>query len=129
MNWLKNSAKRILIGLLVVILILLMSDFNNRMSDLHRLTAQRERAGRQATELVTTQIALETAIAYATSEAAVEEWAYEEGKMVRPGDQPVVPLPENPDRPTPTPQATPQPEPLSRWEVWMALFFDRDSQP
>jgi cell division protein FtsB len=131
MQWLKNHLRQILVGALVVILILLMAEFNNRMTELNHLTEQRERAAFQITSLVQTQVALETQIAHATSVAAVEEWAYEEGKLVRPGDNPIVPLAEGATgKPTPVPVVPiNSDEVVENWEVWYALFFDVKETP
>ena len=109
----------------LLILVLLIMDFNNRMAELHRLSEQEKRVAAQATSVVQTRIYLETQIAYATSDGAVEAWARSQGHMIRPGDNPVVPLaPEPRDlQPTPTPQVTP--ESVQNWEVWRILFFDQ----
>ena len=108
-----------------------MSEFNNRMSELDRLTEQRDRAVSQITSLVQTQSALQTQIAYATSVAAVDEWAYEDGHLIHPGDNPIVPLTEDGEvNPTPVPiPPESKPKPIENWEVWFALFFDSDNSP
>jgi uncharacterized integral membrane protein len=131
MQWLKNHLRQILAGALIVIIILLMAEFNNRMAELNHLTEQRERAEFQITSLVQTQVALGTQIAYATSVVAVEEWAYEEGKLVRPGDSPIVPLVSGEvGGPTPVPSVPLQAEDVvQNWEVWFALFFDIEETP
>ena len=118
------SLRQILIigGLLV--LVMLIMDFNNRMAELHRLSQQAGQVSLQATDMVQTQVYLETQIAYATSDQAVEEWARVQGHMARPGDRPVIPVaPEGQvQRPTPLPEPTPVP--VQNWEVWVALFVD-----
>ncbi len=112
----------IIIGL--VVLASLGVDFNRRMVRLRQLSEQKERVAAQLEGLKQTQTYLETQIAYATSEAAVVRWAYEEGKMIRPGDNPIVPLP--PANSTPQPTATPvvTPPVVSNWQVWLWLFMD-----
>ena len=131
MQWIKSHLRQVLVGGLIVILILLMAEFNNRMTELNHLTEQRERAAFQITSLVQTQTSLGTQIAYATSAAAVEEWAYEEGKLVRPGDNPIVPLAEGETgQPTPVPVVPIQSgDVVQNWEVWVALFFDIEKTP
>ena len=131
MQWISHHFRQILVGALIVVIILLMAEFNNRMTELDRLTIQRGRSAAQITSLVQTQAVLQTQIAYATSVAAVEEWAYEEGKLVRPGDNPVVPLADGEaGSPTPAPSL-----PLElgtvveNWEIWYALFFDLEGAP
>ncbi len=115
-----------IIGL--VVLALLVMDFNSRMEDLRRLRDQQGVVVREVTEMAETQAHLETQIAFATSEGAVEEWAYVEGHWVRQGDQPVVPV----SPPGTTPQATSSPlptlQPASNWQIWVSLFFDQPAK-
>lgn len=66
---------------------------------------------------------------YALSEAFVEEWARQSGKMVRPGEILVIPMPSGvvvEVQPTPSffvEVETSPPKPES-WTLWWALFFD-----
>ena len=107
-----------------VVLTMLVMDFNNRMADLQRLREQQEIVAARATGLARTQLALETEIAYATSDEAVYAWAYQEGRWVREGDMPVVPLPPPGSTPEPTPVLVVTQEPESNWDIWMSLFLD-----
>lgn len=112
----------IIIGL--VVLASLGVDFNRRMVRLRQLSEQKERVAAQLEGLKRTQRYLETQIAYATSEAAVVRWAYEEGKMVRPGDNPIVPLPPADSTPVPTPTPVETMQAVRNWQVWLWLFVD-----
>ena len=111
----------VVIGLFV--LILLVMDFNNRMAELTRLSAQKEREALEITTLIETQVFLETQMAYATSDAAVEAWAREEGRWVLPGDHLIVPLPPEGYTPEPMYIATPTPQQLTNWEAWKEWFL------
>jgi len=124
LNRLNLNPKRFLIGLGIGLFILLLADFNSRMSELERLTNERSSVAVRATALMQTQVKLQEALAFATSEAAVENWAYEEGRLVRPGDFPVVPIPVGEITPTTAPDAEPTPITGSNWEIWWAMFFD-----
>jgi len=106
------------------VLTLLVMDFNNRMAELQRLSDKREDVAVEATKLVETQVQLETQIAYATSEGAVEEWAYEEGHMVREGENLVIPLEYPGFTPKVTILPTATPEPKSNWQIWISLFLE-----
>ena len=108
----------------LVVLTFLVMDFNNRMAELRRLSDKREDVAVEATGLMQTQVHLETQIAYATSEAAVVEWAYEEGHMVREGENLVIPLeyPGFTPKVTVIPTATPEPE--SNLQIWFSLFLE-----
>jgi hypothetical protein len=121
-TWLGWKYALLVIGLIV--LTLLVMDFNNRMAELSRLSDKREDVASEATDLMHTQVYLETQIAYATSEAAVNQWAYEEGHMVREGENLVIPLeyPGFTPEVTIIPTATPEPE--SNIQIWFSLFLE-----
>jgi len=116
--------KQIFIFLGLAVLILMVMDFNSRMAELTRLRAQQERELLTINHLVATQIHLETQIAYATSEPAVEAWARQEGRLIRDGDVPVVPLPGEAFAPTATPPPQHALEDLSNWQAWVEWFFN-----
>jgi len=121
-TWLGWKYALIVIGL--VVLTMLVMDFNNRMAEQRRLSDKREDVAVEATDLMYTQVYLETQIAYATSEAAVQDWAYEEGHMVREGENLVIPL----EYPGFTPQVTvvptTTPEPETNFQIWLSLFLE-----
>ena len=121
-TWLGWKYALIVIGL--VVLTLLVMDFNNRMAEQRRLSDKREDVVIEATELRQTQVFLETQIAYASSDAAVQEWAYEEGHMVREGENLVIPLeyPGFTPEVTVIPTATPEPE--TNFQIWLSLFLE-----
>jgi cell division protein FtsB len=121
-TWLGWKYALLVIGLIV--LTLLVMDFNNRMAEFRRLSDKREDVAVEATNLVQTQVQLETQIAYATSEGAVEEWAYEEGHMVREGENLVIPLEYPGFTPEVTILPTATPEPKSNWQIWISLFLE-----
>ncbi len=107
-----------------VVLAILVMDFNNRMSALRRLSTRKEGVLAQLEGQIQTQDSLQTQIAYATSDASVIEWAYEEGSMVRPGDVPVVPLAQVAGTPVPTPTPVVVLTPIANWQFWLWLFVD-----
>jgi adenylate cyclase len=113
----------ILIGFAV--LVLLVMDFNNRMAELRRLTAEKEDVSARVTSLVETQLALETQVAYATSEAAVYYWAYNFEHLGKEGDVRVVPIQPEGSLPQPTPTPIVTPEIIQTWQVWLSLFVDQ----
>jgi cell division protein FtsB len=119
LNW-----KYTLMAAGLVLLVYLVTDFNNRTAELRRLEAQKESVAAEATQAVQAQQLLNTQIAYATSEPAVKEWAYEEGHLVKPGDNPVVPVQVPGSTPVPTPAPVVVEKPLSNWQMWLLLFVD-----
>jgi hypothetical protein len=92
MRWLPFHARRVGIGLGVLLLALVILEFNTRLDELNKLTEERDLIRIQATQSILTQLALQTAVAYGESGAAVEAWARSDGHYIIPGDQPVVPL-------------------------------------
>jgi hypothetical protein len=66
---------------------------------------------------------------YVRSDAFVENWAHDEGKMVKAGEILVIPVPS-----TSLAEATPEPQPqapiettptrLENWQLWWQMFFD-----
>lgn len=117
------SVRRIAILIGIIMLVFTVLEFNRRLEELNTLNGQYETMQGQATQLIQTQAALNTQVAFAGSNAAVEEWARADGHYVQDGDLPVVPIPQ-PGAPlveasTPVPTATP----MQNWEVWRELFF------
>jgi hypothetical protein len=106
------------------LLVLLVIDFNTRMAELRRLTAESQRVSTEVASLLNTQSALQTAVANATSEAAVLYWAYTYEHMVQEGDTLIVPIPQPGTAPTPVPIPIPEPQVINNWQVWLSLFID-----
>ena len=110
-----------MIGL--VLLIVLVTDFNSRMAELTRLREQKENEMRNVEHLLVTQSALATKINFAESDKAVEAWAREQERSVLPGDFPVIPM-VAPDYQTPEDNDSEQLEiSLSHWENWIVWLF------
>ena len=125
MKTLERGWKYLLSGLGMVVLVLLVMDFNSRMAELHRLTSEKEVVGMEATQLKETNIYLKTQIAYATSDLAVEEYARVNEHMDKPGDIPVIPMAPANSTPFPTPTIIVTPKVVHNWDLWMSLFFDQ----
>ncbi|HZU85960.1 MAG TPA: septum formation initiator family protein [Anaerolineaceae bacterium] len=117
-----NQRKIVIIALVILGFFLLM-DLNNRLTELFRLSNQRDQMQAEVAALQRTQIILGTKIAYAESTQAVDEWAREQGHMVQEGDVPIIPIGQNAVTPTPIAQPTAIPRQVVNWEVWYALFF------
>ncbi len=118
-----SIGKRALVLTALGILFLMVLDFNNRMTELTRLREQLDIEETSLAELSSTQTVLQTQIAFATSEAAVEEWARQQGHLVQPGDFPIVPLPDPNYTPEVVIEPTPERLPLDNWQAWLEWFF------
>mgnify|MGYP000899688098 CR=1 FL=1 len=119
-NWVD---RRVITIVVIVILVFLMMDFNNRMTTMIRLGNEEAGLKTRIAELKATQVKLEDQIAYATSEIALEEWARESNRMIEEGDHPIILLQPGDYKPQPTP--TPQPEQVNRTrlDIWKELLF------
>ncbi|HEX9028852.1 MAG TPA: hypothetical protein VF823_06740 [Anaerolineales bacterium] len=107
----------------LAVLALLVMDFNSRMAEIRRLADEQAIVQGQVTNQVQTKAYLETQIVYATSEGAVARWAYEDNHMVRPGDNPVIPVSSGGNTPTPTPTPMVTPVKVSNLQAWWELFL------
>jgi hypothetical protein len=117
------NPRRVVVFVGILILVLMVIDFNSRLEELNLLKKHADVLGAQATEAVQTQAALQTQVAYAGSDQAVEDWARGEGHLVKPGDQPAVPVGQPGTTPIQAAQPTPVPTPMANWQVWWNLFF------
>ena len=111
----------VLIGILVLVFIVL--EFNRRLEELNMLNRQNQLIQTQATQAIQTQLALQTQVAYAGSDAAVAEWARTDGHYIQDGDLPVVPVGQPGAAPIEANTPTPVPTQPANWEVWWDLFF------
>ena len=118
----KPKWRNILIVIGLVIAVVLLVDFNRRMEELNRLTTKLEAVRAEGTTVMQTQAALVTQVAYATSDAAVDQWAYE-NRWVRVGEHPLELVPSGNVTATPEPPLLNQPENLPNWRTWWELFF------
>jgi hypothetical protein len=84
----KFKWRNILIILGLFLAVVLLIDFNRRMEELDNLTAKLNSVQAEGTTVMQTQDALVTQVAYATSDQAVEQWAYR-NKWVRVGEHAV----------------------------------------
>jgi hypothetical protein len=118
----KFKWRNFLIVLGLVLAVILLIDFNRRMEELNRLTANLAAVRAEGTAVMQTHEALETQVTYATSDQAVEKWAYE-NKWVRPGEHPVELMPGGSVTATPEPIPSAQTETPPNWRIWWELFF------
>jgi len=119
------NVRRVLVTIGIVVLVFVVLEFNRRLEELNTLNEQAKMVKAQATQVMQTQIALQTAVAYANSTASVEEWARTDGHFIKEGDLPVVPVAAPGDAPVEFSTPIPTAVPLQNWEVWWELFFGK----
>jgi hypothetical protein len=117
-NW-----RRVGVFVGIAVLSLIVIEFNARLEELNRLTGEAEIYRAEATQAMQTQIALQTQVAYANSDAAVEDYARGDNHMIEEGDIPAIPYGSGNGTVLPTPTPTPIPTPMPNWQVWWNLFF------
>ena len=117
--------RKIVLVVVGVFLFFLVMDLNSRLNELNRLSAQKDRSSTQVSILQNTLNSLETQMYYSTSVSAVEQWAYEEGHMARAGDKVVIPVAPPGATQVPVFEPTPTPQPISNWDIWMALLLNK----
>ena len=117
--------RRVLVTIGIVVLVFVVLEFNRRLEELSLLSSQTELVRAEATQIMQTQVALQTAVAFANSTAAVEEWARTDGHYIKDGDLPVVPVGAPGAMPIEMGTPIPMPTPMQNWEVWWELFFGK----
>ena len=119
----KVKWRNILFAVGMFLIVVLLMDFSRRIDKMDRLETQLESVAAEATAVMQTQEGLITQIAFATSDAAVEQWAYEDGKWVKPGEH-LVEIVGAGAAPTPS-QAVPAASvgETPKWRIWWELFF------
>ena len=111
----------VIIGLVAGLLIML--DFNRRQAEAQRLETDRAVAATEVAQLQAENAALQTQVAYATTDASVIAWAHEQGKLTQSNEVLVVPiLPTAEPSPAPPPPQAPPQRPA--WILWWDLFLD-----
>jgi cell division protein FtsB len=116
-----NFGMLLLIGM-ILIFVFMMMDLDSRVSQLFRLSDQRDQAATEVSKLQATEVEMQRQVEFAKSDVAVGIWARNEN-MGKPGDKLLKPLPGT--KPTPTPEITPTPNTVTsvNWQIWRALFF------
>jgi hypothetical protein len=107
----------------LVVLAYLVMEFNSRSAELNRLRVEQQIVATRRQSRQQTEVALEGQIAYATSDAAVMEWAYR-NHLVRPGDVAVVPVQRLQVTATPAPRPVITPTEIDNFQIWLSLFVD-----
>jgi hypothetical protein len=116
--------QRVLAFIGIAILIFLVMDFNSRLEELYRLQKQAGTVRIRATEVMSTQYNLQTAVVYANSDQSVQQWARAQSGLVQPGDVRIEPMSE--PGATPPAELVPpvlEPTPLSNWDTWIIVIF------
>jgi len=119
-----KKGKTIFLVGFVVLIIIWMIIFGRMIADLNRLTEDYEQSQLTIAALTATTGALSTEVVRAGSDAAVAQWAYEQRKWIREGDQRIAVVPVEGTPAVLLPVVTPTPQPQNQFQIWWQLFFD-----
>ncbi|MCL4246891.1 MAG: septum formation initiator family protein [Anaerolineae bacterium] len=123
------SSIQIMFAAILAIALILAINFSSRIAATQPLQQTYDEVRAEIDRLSAEQASLIQERDYVRSDAYVEAWARDEGKMVRPGEVLVIPVPSAVDVDTTPPDTAfvevetspPQSDP---WVVWWELFFD-----
>ncbi|HMS00417.1 MAG TPA: hypothetical protein PKK96_15525 [Anaerolineales bacterium] len=117
------NARRVATIIGVIALVFIVLEFNRRLEEMNLLNKQYELVQQQATQAVQTQTALQTQVAFAASDGAVDEWARTDGHYVQEGDLPIVPIGQPGAAPIELNTPAPTPTQMTNVQTWWDLFF------
>ncbi len=127
------SGLQVMFATMLAISLILAINFTSRIAANQPLQQALDRVQAEIAQLRIEQSDLIDQRDYVQSDAYVEAWARSDGRMVRPGEILIVPMPvggnvntaepteENLTPFTPIETTPPRPDP---WQLWWALFFD-----
>jgi hypothetical protein len=127
----KLSGAQVMFAAILAIGLILAINFSTRLAASRPLNEYYKGVETELEHLKLVQATLIADRDFAQSDAFVAQWARSSGKMIRPGEILVVPLPVGqPAAPIEQPrifvqQETTRPEP-ENWRLWWSLFFDSD---
>jgi cell division protein FtsB len=124
------SGVQVMFAAILSIGLILAINFSTRIAAGQPLQEAYNRVSTEITTLKQEQSRLTAQRDYVLSDAYVESWARADGKMVRPGEVLVIPVPSGADvNVTPTPSVNSEdvrttPDQLQPWVLWWQIFFD-----
>lgn len=123
MDQVKNNYRRVAYVIGILILIVVVIRFQQRISDMNHLESQRNLIQTQESYVRQTQESLITKLAYINSDEAVKAWAYKEGRWYLPNETPIIIVPAGNAAPVDDGIENLPVRSIENWEVWWELFF------
>ncbi len=125
------SSAQLLIAVILTLGLFLTINFSSRIQLDRELQGIHAQVLAEIADLQIEQQSLAEELKYVKSDAYVEYWARDDGKMIREGEILIIPQALQSDEASPSPAVqlvefvTTEPEP-ENWQLWWALFFDGD---
>jgi cell division protein FtsB len=124
------SSVQVMFAVIVAVVLLLAINFSSRITAAQPLQEAYARVQREMAQLEAEQARLTALRDLVMSDAYVERWARDDGKMIRPGELLYVPVPSGVvvEEVVPSPVVVAGIETTiaesKPWELWWSLFFD-----
>jgi cell division protein FtsL len=124
------SSTQIVLGSILTISLLLAINFSGRIAAGQKINNKLQEIQDQISTQQIRATQLKSELNYINSDAFIEQWAHTEGKMVRPNEVLVRPVPGATPVVLPTPTLAPvvisntKPTTTDNWKLWWSLFFD-----
>ena len=122
------SSVQVMFAMILGLGLLLVINFSSRITESQPLQDEYDSIQAEIAGLEVEQQSLIDLRDYVRSDSYVEQWARDNGKMVRPNEILVIPVPSGIEaQPTPTPQLSADVQtapPPAPYELWWSLFFD-----
>ncbi len=115
--------RQILLILVVAAAFYIVFDLGDRISAANEMNAKYREMATRVYGLQLTETMLYTQIARATQPSFLEDYIRPEGKLVQPGDIPIIPIPGDPIQTTQMVNPVSGGETYAKWEIWWDLFF------
>lgn len=117
--------RQVLIILVVAMAFYMVFDLSGRISAANQMVAERDEMATRVDSLKQTEAHLQTKVALATQPSFIEPYIRPEGKMLQPGDIPIIPIPGDSIQATQVSGLPAQSPTYSNWEIWWDLFFGK----
>ena len=117
--------RQVLIILVVAMAFYMVFDLSGRISAANRMVSERDEMATRVDSLKQTEAYLQTKVALATQPSFIEPYIRPEGKMLQPGDIPIIPIPGDSIQATQVSEFPTQSSTVSNWEIWWDLFFGK----
>ncbi|MBE2269061.1 MAG: septum formation initiator family protein [Anaerolinea sp.] len=124
------SGVQVMFAAILSIGLILTINFSSRIAAGQPLQEAYKRVQEEIAQLEAEQADLTALRNYVQSDAYVEAWARADGKMIRPGERLIIPVPSGASlQPTPAPvirvdDVRTAPDEPESWMLWWQLFFD-----